>query len=809
MTTWNKTNNRFSKFSDSYGSAKSSVKTLKGLVSGSKKKTSASSAAGPTGPAQTSSKTDEEKKLTTSNNAIYQDFKLYIEGEECQFESASISFGVSSIPAMTLQFVPYKILRNLEERTKVHLYFIDPVDGKERLLFDGEISGVGYTKNPSAQTLTYSVTHVSSYLDEILVSFFDKSAYGHSFPPLWTTSLGSKLKTEYSIYSYTTLEKILSPDSIKSAETFQQIFVELFGKIFEAKSGKKLNPTLSYFKKRVDEWALDKRMATLPVAGSDKVDTAFTFKDFIKSENAISIFLEKVKQIDGWQSLFAVLGEMFRTILYYPIILPSPYLYTPAITESPNAPSRSAFGELGDMAPDGSELSQLQSILYKPQALFVLPPICNVVWPSMYTVFSFSRNFKSMPTRLFVRTGIERIAQSNDGSLEFVAQYFWAPKKLQDELTGKVQPTEDSTYIYDRLVGGTSVFSFLNPIKEEHAKLKTILGTLSELEEKVGVRITTPADSEFFSNYARWLITRSSGQIKDEKYPYLGGLDTANRRIQELVDYELARKQFETEVVSMIMVFNPYIVPGFPTLIMDKPESGMHVYGYVSGINHTISAAAGCSTTMDIGYVHQYDKTISKRFAVAEDVWADEDAVYERLLGIKSIKGAKFNTIEDEKKKSDKVEIAKNIAENMSNDDFHDYIYNAYIRSGRSIVTKTEYDKFAKDIKYDEDVQKKVKKYRTWVEKRVAGSVDLGDVKEEKSATTALASSSIPSSPPGSVSSSSADAGTTVASKTAERKDAAKVWEDSGGGVSAEDKAKDAAFYESRERARNRPKFGL
>lgn len=817
MTTWNNANNRFSKFSDVAGSAKSSASTVKGLVSGSKK-SSATGTSGTSGTqtqsstASDSASSDSEKKLTTSNNAIYLDFKLYIEGEECPFESASISFGVSTIPTMTLQLMPYKILRNLGERTKVHFYFIDPVDGEERLLFDGEISGVGYTKNPTAQTLTYSVTHVSNYLNEILMSFFDISAYAVTFPPVYTGALGAEMETDYSTYEYATLEKVFDTTSLEGLETFQAVFSKLFDEIFKVKSGEDgLSATLQYYKERVDKWKLDKRITTLPTA-TGEVDAVFTLKDFIASENLIALLQKEVKKIDGFHSVFEILNEIFRQILYYPVILPSPYLY---------------------------ESEQLQAILYKPQALFVLPPICNVIWPSMYTVFSYSRNFKSVPTRLFVRANISRLLYSKkeDNAIsELTAQYFWAPEDLRKEIEGTNKKTKAENDILNKhglgsygltgsldLVEGTTdryAWTYTGDVSLSEAidPHRSLLEAVSDQEKDVGVRLSQPANNDFFTKYAEWLISGDyAGKVKD--YPYLQNVENAKDKIGQLADYELVRQQFETEAVSMVMVFNPYIVPGFPTLIMDKPESGMHVYGYISGITHTISAAAGCSTTADIGYIHQYDEKVSKRFIVAEDVWADEDTVYDSLLGVKSIKSADFNTLDDEKKKDDPSEIAENIAENMSKDDFHDYIYNAYSRSSRKIVTKTEYDKFVKDIKYDEETQKKVKQYRKWVEKRVAGSEALGESEDTSnssgtsgssgaSTSGSSATSSDTAASSGSASGSAATTETTVASKTAEKKSAAQIWEDSGGGVSAEDKAKDAAFYASREKARNRPKFG-
>lgn len=620
-------------------------------------------------------------RLTTSNSAIYQNFKLYVEDEECPFESVSISYGIGIIPEMIIQLVPFRILRDLAERTRVHLYFIDPVDQQQRLLFDGEISGVGYTKNPISHVLTYTISHISRQLDEVLVSFFDQSSYAMSIPPLYIESSGAQLSLDYSMFEYGTLEKILSPGTALSSDkikSFQDIFKMFFKEIYKTK-----NATIDYCKRKMDEWKLEKRFVVLPLAKEgDSLDAALTLKNFLESNDLMSMLRGEIKRLDGMHSVFGVLREVFSQVFYVPLIIPTAYLK--------------------------NDEQVLQTILYKPQTLFVLPPVCNVVWPSMYNVFAYSRNFKSIPTRLFARLDSNKIYTTKDqadtGVPEYAVQYVWSPEEVRDEINGKTKKVTGKKEVEKALGKSRAIATGRAKGRPVH---NTLLDVITGEEERVGVRLTQPDRNGLFVRYVEHLERTTSSKNKNEE------------KIHKLLDYELTRQRFETSATSINMVFNPYFVPGFPCLIMDRPESGMHVYGYVVSVAHTI-AIGNVSTSAEIGYIRQYDEPIVNKFFVAEDAWANEGEIYNAIFGIPSIKDASFNMIEDEKKRGDPAEIPRHLEEQMKSGTFYDYAYNAYVRSQRPIVTKEAYDKFVKDLKYDADVQEKVRKYRSWIANRIA-----------------------------------------------------------------------------------------
>lgn len=60
--------------------------------------------------------------------------------------------------------------------------------------------------------------------------------------------------------------------------------------------------------------------------------------------------------------------------------------------------------------------------------------------------------------------------------------------------------------------------------------------------------------------------------------------------------YEMYRLRYEHRTGGVSMVFNPYIVPGFPAVVFDELSSGLHTIGYVMNVTHTFSAQAGSPT---------------------------------------------------------------------------------------------------------------------------------------------------------------------------------------------------------------------
>jgi len=72
---------------------------------------------------------------------------------------------------------------------------------------------------------------------------------------------------------------------------------------------------------------------------------------------------------------------------------------------------------------------------------------------------------------------------------------------------------------------------------------------------------------------------------------------------------------------SMGMLFNPYLLPGYSFVSMDKDHSRMHLMGYVTSISHTISGTGGWSTQAQ----YAYGRTLKENYEIAvADLFRDK-----------------------------------------------------------------------------------------------------------------------------------------------------------------------------------------
>lgn len=86
--------------------------------------------------------------------------------------------------------------------------------------------------------------------------------------------------------------------------------------------------------------------------------------------------------------------------------------------------------------------------------------------------------------------------------------------------------------------------------------------------------------------------------------------------------YEYYRARYESRVGAAILAFNPYVVPGFPTVIFDSKYSGISTYGYVLNVTHQLSAAAG-SPSMITTVNTAFQRTIDEALGNTRTGWDD------------------------------------------------------------------------------------------------------------------------------------------------------------------------------------------
>lgn len=134
--------------------------------------------------ANPSSTTANAKVGTVAQNAstFYLDVKCFLEGVQVPHSTISVSYGVTAPPTCTLLIPAHRIIRDLPETTKIHVFFKDflPTEAgiyEWRLLFDGELSSFSYSITPDGAYMQINGIHSAAYMHLMQLMSLDVSEF--------------------------------------------------------------------------------------------------------------------------------------------------------------------------------------------------------------------------------------------------------------------------------------------------------------------------------------------------------------------------------------------------------------------------------------------------------------------------------------------------------------------------------------------------------------------------------------------------------------------------------------------------------
>lgn len=134
--------------------------------------------------ANKTSDTANAKVGTVAQNAstFYLDVKCFLEGVQVPHSTISVSYGVTAPPTCTLLIPAHKVIRDLPETTKIHVFFKDflPTEAgiyEWRLLFDGELSSFSYSITAEGAYMQINGIHSAAYMHLMQLMSLDVSEY--------------------------------------------------------------------------------------------------------------------------------------------------------------------------------------------------------------------------------------------------------------------------------------------------------------------------------------------------------------------------------------------------------------------------------------------------------------------------------------------------------------------------------------------------------------------------------------------------------------------------------------------------------
>lgn len=173
------------------------------------------------------------------------------------------------------------------------------------------------------------------------------------------------------------------------------------------------------------------------------------------------------------------------------------------------------------------ELDRLHTQIFRPDCFFAAPPKCNVLFPEQYTSFNYSRNFLQETTRL--RLSVDWLFGGDSGGL--LAEYHFAPATSDIAKISKLQGNDGL-----RALLPWEIYSGILPKFESIHEINYVAG---QAERKRGIK----------------------GNI----------IGAATNYAQRTANFNYIKYRFAARTGEISGKFNPFIVCGFPGVLIDRP----------------------------------------------------------------------------------------------------------------------------------------------------------------------------------------------------------------------------------------------
>ena len=405
-------------------------------------------------------------------------------------------------------------------------------------------------------------------------------------------------------------------------------------------------PNKNFFSRWINTIGFDHRWAALPLFEDSTDDASFSCFPLIKvaqDSTLLEVLQNQVGQnIGGAGSAWDLLQRVFSYLCMEIATLPAP----PAFVGDYDT-----FDILGrdfTKKVDRHFLGVLEHCV-KPQCFFAIPPMCNVIFPSMLRQFTFRENYMQQPTRVYLDESyisdvLMKDKSSSIGSLTKYAMVTGYPDvvqaRMETRLASAVQGdrTDKNLLIWPEEFFKGPVSRRLNAPPWLYLLKQYVCANLKEDDQE---------DQEM----------ASGGQSTPGQQPQSTvslnvktRLDHAGQLFRTYAKYEFYRSRALALTAGAALAWNPYIVPGFPSVIFDDRATCLDVVGYVNTVTHSFSAdkgGANLSTQIGLLFVRTLqdqvaDCTANKVLAypdepipAVKDIFQNEDdanAFYNRLF---------------------------------------------------------------------------------------------------------------------------------------------------------------------------------
>jgi len=441
-----------------------------------------------------------------------------------------------------IAIMPNTISKKIYPLTRVHVFY--KFENQYRLLFDGRIIDTGYLRTPERIQTQLTASDFSYFLGLIPIFFF---SYDTSH--MMEVILGGNIIQAPFGKINTQLFQLVTDENKKL--TIYKTIYNFLEKIFvsrgiEEKTKKKLSPLIA-----------DYPALYITVMGDE----------IINRFNALTTdYAYTVAREDLWNSL--VDGTLGQGSSEYSTIMNFIQEFLDAldmiwVTCSGLHYFNPTTGEKG---------KSIINLLMLPYLFAARVPNCNVIAQMEYC--QISQNILNQPTRMLymlpfagipATTGEERSV--ND------VKYLIAPSELSDAITKTINEEKKTKTFYQ--------IYYSHYTKEE--SIRGINNIVKEMPK---------------------CFTNTKENFSSSEKPPL--IEQAQNFAQKILHYDFLVSKLSSANVYISMIFNPFLVPGFPALIYDKNNEFTGRFLPLE-VSHSISAS-GTTTTINGAFYQNIEK---------------------------------------------------------------------------------------------------------------------------------------------------------------------------------------------------------
>lgn len=244
--------------------------------------------------------------------------------------------------------------------------------------------------------------------------------------------------------------------------------------------------------------------------------------------------------------------------------------------------------------------ARLLQQLIRPDVWFTAPPRCNVLFPDMYTQFSYQRMFMQEPTRLLLKTNSEIIGEEGLMDKFYIAPQASTTSKSHAQLMDMLK----------REMLDHELFTGILPVFEKMGEFNTFAAQAGEgsggsggggggagyaralavKARQLANSVTAAATAEVYNNSAIAGVAVQSANAANAKaaaaekaaaaaYKVESKASSTDPKSSDIKKVSFAQRstnflyfkyRFSARQASVSARFNPYIAIGFPGLVIDK-----------------------------------------------------------------------------------------------------------------------------------------------------------------------------------------------------------------------------------------------